>query len=86
MNKEIETLYSITGIDSKPYITVLPFNEGSRSRNNEPSIVELGKQLLKQAKLGKTNEVRDLMCRGAPFTTDQVCFTFTLFCLFFLYQ
>ncbi|XP_034944316.1 POTE ankyrin domain family member B [Chelonus insularis] len=34
------------------------------------SIVELGKQLLANAAEGKTEAVRDLMCRGAPFTTD----------------
>ncbi|XP_015127492.1 poly [ADP-ribose] polymerase tankyrase-2 isoform X2 [Diachasma alloeum] len=34
------------------------------------SIVELGKQLLLSAKHGETETVRDLMCRGAPFTTD----------------
>lgn len=36
-------------------------------------MVELGKQLLHSAKNGDTEAVRELMCRGAPFTTDWVC-------------
>ena len=36
------------------------------------TIVELGKQLFIAAKNGDTDFVRDLMCRGAPFTTDWV--------------
>lgn len=36
------------------------------------SIMDLGKQLLESAKEGHTNKVHDLMCRGAPFTTDWV--------------
>lgn len=44
-----------------------------RTRVSDPtSIVELGKQLLACAKSGDTDMVRDLMCRGAPFTTDWV--------------
>ncbi|XP_031618512.1 GA-binding protein subunit beta-1 [Contarinia nasturtii] len=34
------------------------------------SIMDLGKQLLESAKEGHTTKVHDLMCRGAPFTTD----------------
>lgn len=34
------------------------------------TMVELGKQLLHSAKNGDTDAVRELMCRGAPFTTD----------------
>lgn len=37
------------------------------------SIMDLGKQLLECAKDGQTSKVHDLMCRGAPFTTDWVC-------------
>jgi hypothetical protein len=37
------------------------------------TMVELGKQLLHSAKNGDTDAVRELMCRGAPFTTDWVC-------------
>lgn len=37
------------------------------------SIMDLGKQLLECAKEGQTAKVHDLMCRGAPFTTDWVC-------------
>lgn len=44
---------------------------GSRSQD-ALSIVELGKQLLLSAKNGDKESVRDLMCRGAPFTTDWV--------------
>lgn len=36
-------------------------------------MVELGKQLLHSAKNGDTEAVHELMCRGAPFTTDWVC-------------
>lgn len=34
------------------------------------SLVELGKRLLESAKKGDTDQVRALMSRGAPFTTD----------------
>lgn len=34
------------------------------------SLVDLGKRLLESAKLGETEEVRQLMTNGAPFTTD----------------
>lgn len=34
------------------------------------SLVDLGKQLLESAKNGETDEVRQLMTSGAPFTTD----------------
>ncbi|XP_011305846.1 tankyrase-2 isoform X2 [Fopius arisanus] len=47
--------------------------EGLTAENLIPdalSIVELGKQLLLSAKNGETETVRDLMCRGAPFTSD----------------
>lgn len=37
------------------------------------SIMDLGKQLRECAGQGQTNKVHDLMCRGAPFTTDWVC-------------
>lgn len=37
------------------------------------SIVDLGKKLLECAREGQTNGVHDLVCRGAPFTTDWVC-------------
>lgn len=36
------------------------------------SIMDLGKQLLESAREGQTARVHDLMCRGAPFTTDWV--------------
>lgn len=36
------------------------------------SIMDLGKQLLESAREGQTKQVHDLMCRGAPFTTDWV--------------
>jgi len=46
----------------------------SHSRPQDAStMVELGKQLLHSAKNGDTEAVRELMCRGAPFTTDWVC-------------
>lgn len=36
------------------------------------SLVDLGKRLLESAKFGNTDEVRQLMTNGAPFTTDQL--------------
>lgn len=48
-------------------------NVSSHSRTQDAStMVELGKQLLHNAKNGDTETVRELMCRGAPFTTDWV--------------
>lgn len=41
----------------------------------QPSIMDLGKQLLESAREGQTKRVHDLMCRGAPFTTDWVSFS-----------
>lgn len=38
----------------------------------QPSIMDLGKQLLESAKEGLNHRVHELMCRGAPFTTDWV--------------
>uniref|UniRef100_A0A1B6CQW1 Uncharacterized protein n=1 Tax=Clastoptera arizonana TaxID=38151 RepID=A0A1B6CQW1_9HEMI len=34
------------------------------------TISDLGKELLEQARLGETDKVRELMAKGAPFTTD----------------
>lgn len=36
------------------------------------SVMDLGKMLLHCAREGETAQVRDLMSRGAPFTTDWV--------------
>ena len=36
------------------------------------AVVELGKKLLVAAREGQVDVVRDLMSRGAPFTTDWV--------------
>lgn len=47
------------------------------------TIVELGKKLLQCAKNGETESVRELMCRGAPFTTDWVC-ALTFKCSYFI--
>jgi len=47
-------------------------------------MVELGKQLLHSAKNGDTEAVRELMCRGAPFTTDWVCALASKKCLYSL--
>ncbi|XP_067136066.1 GA-binding protein subunit beta-1 isoform X4 [Centruroides vittatus] len=38
--------------------------------NSAMSLVDLGKRLLESARLGETEEVRQLMTNGAPFTTD----------------
>ncbi|XP_012173675.2 GA-binding protein subunit beta-1 isoform X1 [Bombus terrestris] len=63
----------IEGLDSDTLIPVeiLSCDVSHRTRSQDAlSIVELGKQLLFSAKYGDTDSVRDLMCRGAPFTTD----------------
>lgn len=35
-------------------------------------VSDLGKRLLEAARLGDTDEVNNLMCNGAPLTTDWV--------------
>ncbi|XP_035725375.1 GA-binding protein subunit beta-2-like [Vespa mandarinia] len=63
----------IEGLDEDTLIPVeiLSCDVSQRSRSQDAlSIVELGKQLLLSAKNGDTETVRELMCRGAPFTTD----------------
>ncbi|XP_024946061.1 GA-binding protein subunit beta-2 isoform X2 [Cephus cinctus] len=63
----------IEGLDGDTLIPVeiLSCDVSHRSRSQDAlSIVELGKQLLLSARNGDTETVRDLMCRGAPFTTD----------------
>ncbi|XP_031826938.1 ada2a-containing complex component 3 isoform X2 [Nomia melanderi] len=63
----------IEGLDPDTLIPVeiLSCDVSHRARSQDAlSIVELGKQLLFSAKYGDTDNVRDLMCRGAPFTTD----------------
>lgn len=42
------------------------------SKPQAVSIVELGKKLLKAAREGDAVQVRELMSKGAPFTTDWV--------------
>lgn len=59
-------------------VEILSCDVSHRARSQDAlSIVELGKQLLFSAKYGDTDTVRDLMCRGAPFTTDWV-YVFTI--------
>ncbi|EFN67625.1 GA-binding protein subunit beta-2 [Camponotus floridanus] len=63
----------IESLDADTVIPVELFdcNVSSHSRTQDAStMVELGKQLLHNAKNGDTETVRELMCRGAPFTTD----------------
>ncbi|XP_046465102.1 GA-binding protein subunit beta-1 isoform X1 [Neodiprion pinetum] len=63
----------IEGLDADTLIPVeiVSCDGPQRTRSQEAlSIVELGKQLLLGARNGDTETVRDLMCRGAPFTTD----------------
>lgn len=56
-------------------VEIVPCDVSPRQRSQDAfSIVELGKQLLISARNGDTETVRDLMCRGAPFTTDWVRF------------
>ncbi|XP_043470528.1 GA-binding protein subunit beta-2-like [Leptopilina heterotoma] len=58
-----------TFIPEENYILSCDIIQRNRSQD-ALSIVELGKQLLECARNGATDLVRDLMCRGAPFTTD----------------
>ncbi|CAD1469789.1 unnamed protein product, partial [Heterotrigona itama] len=52
-------------------VEILSCDVSHRARSQDAlSIMELGRQLLFSAKYGDTDNVRDLMCRGAPFTTD----------------
>lgn len=63
----------IENLDADTVIPVELFdcNVSTHSRTQDAStMVELGKQLLHNAKNGDTETVRELMCRGAPFTTD----------------
>jgi len=53
-------------------VEFLTCDVSSQSKPQNPSIVELGKQLLQNAKNGDTDGIRKLMCKGAPFTTDWV--------------
>ncbi|XP_016839081.1 GA-binding protein subunit beta-2 [Nasonia vitripennis] len=73
MQAETEGLCAIDDFDTTLIpVEILPCDvTGARNRGADAlSIVELGKQLLHSAKNGDTDMVRDLMCRGAPFTTD----------------
>lgn len=54
-------------------INVDVINVSNQPKAPTLSIMDLGKQLLECAKDGQTTKVHDLMCRGAPFTTDWVC-------------
>lgn len=73
MQAENICVNDIEGLDEDTLIPVeiLSCDVSQRSRSQEAlSIVELGKQLLNSAKHGDTGSVRELMCKGAPFTTD----------------
>jgi len=66
-------------------VELLACDVSSHSRSQDAStMVELGKQLLHSAKNGDTEAVRELMCRGAPFTTDWVCALASKKCLYSL--
>lgn len=65
--------HEIEGLDADTLIPVeiVPCDVTQRTRSQDAlSIVELGKQLLISARNGDTETVHELMCRGAPFTTD----------------
>ncbi|XP_011499818.1 PREDICTED: GA-binding protein subunit beta-2 [Ceratosolen solmsi marchali] len=72
MQAETEGICAIDDFDTTLIpVEILPCDVTPRTRGTDAlSIVELGKQLLHSAKNGDTELVRDLMCRGAPFTTD----------------
>lgn len=42
------------------------------SKTQQVSIMDMGKQLLEAAANDEPSKVHELMCRGAPFTTDWV--------------
>jgi len=44
-----------------------------QTRAGIPTPLELGKKLLEAARDGLEDECRNLMAKGAPFTTDWVC-------------
>lgn len=50
----------------------VPINLNNPPKAATISIMDLGKQLLESAREGQTEHVNQLMCRGAPFTTDWV--------------
>ncbi|KAJ8674844.1 hypothetical protein QAD02_010630 [Eretmocerus hayati] len=73
MQAETEGLCAIEEFDSSFIpVEILPSEVPTKATKTSDalSVVELGKQLLQSAKNGDTNLVRDLMCKGAPFTTD----------------
>ncbi|XP_058789298.1 GA-binding protein subunit beta-2 isoform X2 [Phymastichus coffea] len=73
MQAETDDLCSFEELDGTFIpVEILPCDMATpRARSSDASsIVELGKQLLESARKGDTEMVRDLMCRGAPFTTD----------------
>lgn len=60
-------------IDPSDLISVsCELDELANRQNQSVPLVELGKQLLLSAKQGDVNNVRLLMGKGAPFTTDWV--------------
>lgn len=74
MQAETQGFSSLHDFDDEALIPVelLPSEARKLAGLDSASINELGKQLLSYAKDGETEMVRDLMCRGAPFTTDWV--------------
>ncbi|XP_012231755.2 GA-binding protein subunit beta-1 [Linepithema humile] len=73
MQSESICANDIEGLDTDTLIPVelLACDVSPHSRPHDATtIVELGKKLLQCAKNGETESVRELMCRGAPFTTD----------------
>ncbi|XP_014470122.1 PREDICTED: GA-binding protein subunit beta-1 [Dinoponera quadriceps] len=72
MQTESISAHDIEDLDPDALIPVEIFScVTPRSRSQETiSVVELGKQLLVSAKTGDIETVRELMSRGAPFSTD----------------
>ncbi|EFN76087.1 GA-binding protein subunit beta-2 [Harpegnathos saltator] len=72
MQTESISTHNIEDLDTDALIPVEIFScVTSRARSQDTiSVVELGKQLLVSAKTGDIETVRELMSRGAPFSTD----------------
>ncbi|XP_032682302.1 GA-binding protein subunit beta-2 [Odontomachus brunneus] len=72
MQTESISTHDIEDLDADTFIPVEIFScVTPRPRSQDSiSVVELGKQLLINAKTGDIETVRELMSRGAPFSTD----------------
>jgi GA-binding protein transcription factor beta len=67
-------IYCLCYLQSDTLVTLQVGNQGAKTAGRSClSPVELGKRLLVYSRDGDTEEVKNLISRGAPFTTDWVC-------------